>query len=34
MSEISKNIENMIELFENMKLKLKENENLKEEVDR
>ena len=34
MSEISKNIENMIELFENMKLKLKENENLKEEVDK
>lgn len=34
MSEISKDIENMIKLFENMKLKLKENENLKEEVNK
>jgi hypothetical protein len=34
MNEISKNIENMIELFENMKLKLKENENLKEENEK
>jgi len=34
MSEISKDIDNMNELFENMKLKLKENEKLKEENEK